>query len=126
MATGLLSSLSCTRLLDASKAPGNHGRLDRAAGFVIEPMTVGKATGERQLICAALIFAKHFDDLVRRRFAVAIELRQSLFARCHLIILHFRCVETFEFPKAPCTLQSVKDNAGMRSQCGITDDVAAV
>jgi hypothetical protein len=30
-----------------------------------------------------VVFAKHLDRLIRRRFAVAIELSQTSFARCH-------------------------------------------
>jgi hypothetical protein len=39
-----------------------------------------------------MILAKHFHGLVRRRFAVAIELRQPPFARCHVILLHYQGV----------------------------------
>jgi hypothetical protein len=47
-----------------------------------------------------VILAKHLDQLVRRRFAAAIELRQPFFARCHLVFLHLRGAVTIGF-RAP-------------------------
>ena len=67
----------------AVQPPADHGRFNRAAGFVIAPFAIDVAAGERQLIGAAVVFAKHLDRLIRRRFAVAIELSQPSFARCH-------------------------------------------
>jgi hypothetical protein len=81
-------ALSCAGLPEARQPPANYRRLDGAAGFVIAPLAVDKAAAEWQLICAAMIFAKHFHQLLRRRLAAAIELRQPFFARCHLIDLH--------------------------------------
>jgi hypothetical protein len=70
-------------LLEAGQAPTDHRRLDGAAGLIISPSTINPPASERQLIGAAVIFAKHLNRLIRRRFAVAVELGQTSFARCH-------------------------------------------
>ena len=61
-----------------------------AAGPVVAPLSLDPAAGERQLIRSAVILAKHLYRPVRRRFPVAIELCQPLFARCHVFNLHCR------------------------------------
>ena len=83
------SSRSAAALLvaHAGKAPADHGRFERAARFLVEPFAVGIETGEGQLIGAAVILAEHFDCLSRRRFSIAIELRQPLFTRSHSVHL---------------------------------------
>lgn len=81
-------ALSRAGLPEARQPPADHRRLDGAAGFMIAPLAVDVAAGEWQLIRATVIFAKHFHQLFRRRFPIAIELCQPFFARCHLIVLH--------------------------------------
>jgi hypothetical protein len=53
---------------------------------VIAPFAIDETAGEWQLIRAAMVLAKHLNRLVRRRFAVAIELSQTSFARCHFLV----------------------------------------
>jgi hypothetical protein len=51
-------------------------------------MPVDPAAGEGQLIGTAVILAKNFHWLIRRRIPIPVELRQPLFTRCHTINLH--------------------------------------
>lgn len=70
----------------AVQAPADYRRFNGTAGFVIAPFAIDKAAGERQLIRSAVVFAKHLDWLIRRRFAIAIELSQTSFARRHFLV----------------------------------------
>jgi len=70
----------------AVEAPPDHRCFNRAAGFMIAPFAIDETAGERQLIGAAVVLAKHLDRLIRRRFAIAIELGQTPFARCHFLL----------------------------------------
>jgi hypothetical protein len=82
---------SVMRRISASPpSPCDHIGLERIAGFVIVPCAVDKAAGERQFIGAALVLAQHLNGQIRRRLALAIELRQPFFARCHFPVPTFR------------------------------------
>jgi hypothetical protein len=72
----------------AGQAPADHGRLDSASGFVVAPRAIDETAGERQLIGAAVILAQNLHRLIRRRVALAIELCETPFARCHSTSLH--------------------------------------
>jgi hypothetical protein len=70
----------------AVQAPADHRCCNGVAGFVVTPFAIDKAAGKRQLIRAAVVLAKHLDRLIRRRFAIAIELSQTSFARRHFLV----------------------------------------
>src|ERR1700722_17002480 len=76
----------------SGQAPADHGRLHGVAGDVVAPCAVDKAAGERQLIGAAVVLAKHLNRLIRRRFTIAIELSQTSFARCHVLVPRCRLI----------------------------------
>src|SRR5580692_6519474 len=81
--------LSLKRLIGGTgEAPAHHGRLDSASGFVVAPRAIDETAGERQLIGAAVILAQNLHRLIRRRVALAIELCETPFARCHSTSLH--------------------------------------
>ena len=81
-----------------------------------------QAAGERQLIGAAVILAQHFHRLVRRRFSNAVELRQPLFTRCHLVNLRCRASKPARLSSAAKSIvcNGCKHSARMRYQCGIS------
>ena len=89
------------RTSKAGEAPAHHGCLDRASGLVIAPLALDEAAGERQLVGAAVILAKHLHRLIRGRFAIAVEFSQTSFARCHVVVLRGSNVlarERFRYP----------------------------
>src|SRR5229473_361737 len=56
----------------AGQAPADHGRLHGPAGLVVAPFAADETAGERKLIRAAVVLAKHLNRLIRRRFTVAV------------------------------------------------------
>ena len=77
--------VDCTAIAAARHAPCDHGRFQRAAGFMIAPLAISERAGERKLIGAAVIFAQYLDRQSRWRFPRAIEFSQSSFACSHLL-----------------------------------------
>jgi hypothetical protein len=67
----------------ALQAPADHSGFQFAAGLMIAPGAINEAAGERQLVRAATVLAKHLDQQFRWRLSLAIELGQPLFASCH-------------------------------------------
>jgi hypothetical protein len=51
--------------------------------IAVAPFAVDAAASEWQLISSAFIFTQNLDRLVRRRFAIAVEFRESLEACGH-------------------------------------------
>jgi hypothetical protein len=105
----------------AVQPPADHRRFNRAAGFVIAPFAIDVAAGERQLIRAAVVFAKHLDRLIRRRFAVAIKLSQTSFARCHFLVPRCRLIAPAPVPRFLTGVSTANLTARMRFPYDILD-----
>ena len=104
----------------AVQAPADHRRFNSAAGFVIAPFAIDKAAGERQLIGAAVVLAKHLNRLIRRRFTIAIELSQTSLTRRHFLVPRCRLIAPAAVP--PFARVPVANlNARMRFQYDILD-----
>jgi|HubBroStandDraft_6_1064221.scaffolds.fasta_scaffold390052_2 hypothetical protein len=112
-------------LLSSRQTPPDHGRFQRAAGFVIAPLAIDKITGKRKLIGSAVIFAQHLNRQARRRFPSAIEFSQSSVACCHVCSpLSAACPRRIPDPPARycCNPAHPRNhNAGMRYQCDNSD-----
>jgi hypothetical protein len=93
---------------DPRQPPTDNRRLEWAAGPVIAPLTFDPAAGERQLIGAAVILAEYLYRPIRRRFAVAVELCQPLFARCHIVNLHCRACKPWVWVPRPTSIHTNK------------------